>query len=493
MRYNVLNRLKQSLTPELLMDSVLAKQSSSQKYPWSTSDEFFTSDKYANLKLYPNQRLMLKLWNLELDDLTDYEKQTIDKWRSSFHRKDYTIGIPEDIYERVAYLKQNGFDHFSTIVSILGRRASKSFLSGREMSLVDAQLLWNGIPDVTAPAEASQSDVFYTEDDLADNYTADDQLSADASVYSLVMATTGTQAQETTFTDHYNAVIANKWLNQYLLRATPFGIWFQTVKDRLRTMELLKAGVPLERDLCSIVCRPASSTSTSNRGRAVFSYCVSPDSQLLDLKSKPFAIADAKVGQVIQAFDEQTYERTLARILAIHTDIYKLCYELTFSDNTTIQCSPDHKLVTDKGWLKASDFTVGMHIACNTGWKYLSRIQPMGVRPMMDLTTTSHTYICNGLYSHNCLAPDTLVDMQDNTQKRIIDLHIGDKLKAFDEHDVHKPCTSTVLRKWTSRKPAKRITFTDGTYIIATDEHKFVDANGNWVQTKDLKPGDWLQ
>lgn len=497
MRSNVLDKLTSSLTPELLLNDSLHRSSDGQKYPWSTSDEFFTSDKYAGLKLYPNQRLMLKLWNLELDDLTDYEKQTIERWQKGFTNKKYTIGVPLDIYERVKYLKDNGYDHFSTIVSILGRRASKSFLSGREMSLIDAQMLWSGIPDVTSMTEQErlQQDAFYAEDDLAEHYDDDALAQKDSTIYSIVMATTGTQAQETTFTDHYNAVISNKWLQNYLLRATPFEIRFQTIQDRLKTMELLEAGVPLEREFSSMICRPASSTSTSNRGRAVYSYCVAPETPVKAMDSHLVPIGSVSVGDRLVAFQEDApHKLAVATVQATYHDIVKPSVRLAFSDKSSIVCSADHRFVGLYGqWIAAKDMVVGMQIRYEAGYKYLYRIEDIGEQTLCDITTSTHTYIANSLYSHNCLAPETPVTMEDGSHKAIIDLHIGDKLKGVDEHDVAKPKDTVVLDKWVSRKPVKRITFTDGTSIIATGNHKFVDANGNWVAVDDLHVGDWLQ
>lgn len=399
MQSATLKKIEQSITPDLLLNDMLHKQVSNQKYPWSTADEFFTSDKYAGLKLFPNQRLLLKLWNLELDDLTDYEKKTIERWQKNFRSKEYTIGIPEDIYERVAKLKAEGYDHFSNIISILGRRASKSFLSGRQLSLADAQMLWLGLPDVTTQQK------FAKDDFMQEELTSENTLSKkDATAYSLVMATSGQQAQETTFTDHYNAVVSNKWLQSYLLRATPFEIRFQTVKDKLHTMELLQSGVPLEREFSSIVCRPVSTVSTSNRGRACFSYCVAPETLITATSYRQVPIKDIKVGDKVVAFNEfNNNHRTVAVVHAKYNNVIKPAVRISFSDGNSIVCSTEHRFVTvDRTWLQADQFKVGQQIRNMHGYSYIYNIQDLGKQTLCDMTTSTHTYIANGLYSHNC-------------------------------------------------------------------------------------------
>ena len=79
-----------SLTPDMLFDAQFSKYKSE---PWSTPLEFFESDRFCGMHLYPNQRLMLKLWNLQIDDLTDYENQTLDKWCKEFKNDKYKVGV----------------------------------------------------------------------------------------------------------------------------------------------------------------------------------------------------------------------------------------------------------------------------------------------------------------------------------------------------------------------------------------------------------------
>lgn len=263
-------RIIESLTPEMLINDSLK---SKKTFPWDTPLEFFESDKYCNMHLYPRQRLMLKLWNLQ-DDFTDYENQTIDKWCKGFKNDKYKCGIQPDIRERIAYLKANDYTHFTTIVIVAGRRFSKSRMSGAENCLADAEMLWRGIPTVSFNQDlAEEQDQIVGKDFFQKDPFNDQQdnsgIEQDSSVYSVVVATTAQQAQETLFSDYYNAVMSCKWLQQYILRITPFQIVYQTVNDKLKTLQYLSDGIPLEKELASMISRPISSNSNSIRGRSI--------------------------------------------------------------------------------------------------------------------------------------------------------------------------------------------------------------------------------
>lgn len=265
------------MTPSMLVDDILNKKNTT---PWNDDClEFMESDRFCGMKLYPRQRLMFKLWNLQIDDLTDYEKQTIDRWCRNFQNQTYTTGVNTDIYERIRQLKDSGYTHFPTIILLLGRRASKSLLAGHQSALNDAEMLWKGIPKVSSSDYDRISDAqdgivgkdFYQEDPYDDDMDMSG-VSKDTSVYSIFMATSAIQAQETIFSDYYDAVLSCKWLQNYILRVTPFQIVYQTMNDRLMTLKYLSEGIPLESEFASIVARPISSNSNAIRGRSISNF-----------------------------------------------------------------------------------------------------------------------------------------------------------------------------------------------------------------------------
>ena len=82
----------------------------------------------ANQRLYPNQALILKTWTLA-DQYTDRELHTLEDWMSGFNNAEPT-GVTPDLYDRIELLRAHGYPWFTTIIPVLGRRASKTFLTG---------------------------------------------------------------------------------------------------------------------------------------------------------------------------------------------------------------------------------------------------------------------------------------------------------------------------------------------------------------------------
>lgn len=321
------------LTPEMLLDV----EQESKGIPFEPM-EFFESDRYCGMNLYPMQRLLLKIINL-CEDYTDRENQLIDQWTSTYRDRGYRVGIVSDVRERIRILRRNGYKAFNQIILILGRRASKTTLCGAQWALHDAQLLSEGIPRVSDTSK--QDDV----------------------TYGIAMATTAQQAQESIFASYYRTVSNCPWFSKYIKRVTPFEITYQTLEDKLKTVDMIESGMNVEREPVSMVCRPISSNSDSIRGRPVVDFC---------------------------------------------------------------------------------------------------------------------------------LGEDSLVRMSDGSVMRIADLSVGDHVSAFKENDPSVPEDAEVLAVHHLRKPAKRIWFDDGTYIDATDEHRFVNGDGDWVEVRDMRPGDTI-
>ena len=96
-----------------------------------------------------------------------------------------------------------------------------------------------------------------------------------------------------------------------------------------------------------------------------------------------------------------------------------------------------------------------------------------------------------------CFLPNQLVTMQDGSQKKIIDIEEGDKIKTGFGLD------SFVNKKFILEKNEEiSITIPEkGESIYSTKEHKILIVkkdkelkieNAEWVEAKDIKPGDYL-
>ncbi|MGH3705779.1 MAG: Rv2578c family radical SAM protein [Agromyces sp.] len=78
-----------------------------------------------------------------------------------------------------------------------------------------------------------------------------------------------------------------------------------------------------------------------------------------------------------------------------------------------------------------------------------------------------------------CLHPDTLITMADGREQALKNLEIGDDvLGTRVEGRYRRYTTSTVVAKWSTRKPAFRVTLADGTTLVASGDHRFLTARG---------------
>ena len=212
-----------------------------QKYPWKNAIDFFTNPKFVGAKLFPNQILLLKLWNLDLD-LTDEEWKTLKRWEEGFANEDYRNGVSSNVEERIQYCKTMGAEWFPTIIAVMGRRAGKTFLTGLQLSYCLACYLWTD-------AFGLNTDKLGHEPNLT------------------VMATSQSQMQGTIFTDLYRAVMTNPFFRPFLLSATQLQMNFATLPTQLKTEENRKNDIPFSP--VSIGAHGVTSNSDSARGWAI--------------------------------------------------------------------------------------------------------------------------------------------------------------------------------------------------------------------------------
>lgn len=116
--------------------------------------EFVTGPQWMDKpNLYPRQATMLKIITLRDDLFTDYDRRVIEEWTTGFRLREGVVadedtstmryegdwGIPPDIYERIAYLKEHNYRWFRTVLAVIGRRGGKGHLG----ALLTAYVLWN--------------------------------------------------------------------------------------------------------------------------------------------------------------------------------------------------------------------------------------------------------------------------------------------------------------------------------------------------------------
>lgn len=101
-------------------------------------------------QLYPRQATLLKLWFLQDDLLTDYDRKVIGEWESESEQDGSGLirgyGLPAGILDRVAQCRAESRRWFSELVAVVGRRGSKGYLGAIAVAYVIATYLAKGHP-----------------------------------------------------------------------------------------------------------------------------------------------------------------------------------------------------------------------------------------------------------------------------------------------------------------------------------------------------------
>ncbi|MGW4502860.1 intein-containing Rv2578c family radical SAM protein [Micromonospora sp. NPDC004336] len=78
-----------------------------------------------------------------------------------------------------------------------------------------------------------------------------------------------------------------------------------------------------------------------------------------------------------------------------------------------------------------------------------------------------------------CLSGDTPILMADGRTKPISQLEIGDRIYGTERRGAYRRyVVTTVLDKWSTVKPAYRVTLEDGTALVSSGDHRFLTERG---------------
>jgi len=214
--------------------------------PWDSIVDFALHRSFCGKKLYPRQLTLLKLIYLETDSMTDYDLEVINGWAEGFKRHIDVMGVPPDIWDRVAYLQENGYSHFTQVQFIGGRRGSKGIGGG----VIGCERLA----------------YFYSLDDWQAHYGLDPGSDGEMTVVS----TTQNNAAKRQFADIRRTVENCRYLRQHVIsnRYTEFSV--RTPADERRIAALKAAKVPIDHEIATLYVNASASASSSLRGGAVF-------------------------------------------------------------------------------------------------------------------------------------------------------------------------------------------------------------------------------
>lgn len=214
--------------------------------PWDSVVDFATHRSFCGKKLYPRQRTLLKLIYLEIEQMTQYDLDVIEQWRSTFSFSKEPHGIQADVWERVDYLKANGYTHFPHIEAVMGRRASKGTIGG----ILGAERL-----------------AFMLS---LDNPQAHFGVEEAKNLFLHVVATNMIQAKQFQFADIRSTVESCAYFEPYISTSKEYYLSLRTNADKRRIAEFEKRRMPVDHEIASLRCLAMSSTSASGRGSTGF-------------------------------------------------------------------------------------------------------------------------------------------------------------------------------------------------------------------------------
>lgn len=201
---------------------------------------------------YPCQMTLLKIFFLDLEHLTSFDKEVIREWMRETENGG-EVRIPLDLYDRMKWCRRHGYRNFNTIVYCGGRRGGKGFIGGKMAAYMIARMLSYGNPQAHFGIDQAHD------------------------LYLDVLALSYSQAQGMLFSDIKDTILSNDWLNPYIYMATNGIVKLRSVYDKVREARFVeeskKRGMKsrqMRTDFASIVVEPNGSTAPTIRGRASF-------------------------------------------------------------------------------------------------------------------------------------------------------------------------------------------------------------------------------
>lgn len=160
--------------------------------------------------------------------------------------------------------------------------------------------------------------------------------------------------------------------------------------------------------------------------RAVNHFCITPDTPILTADLRHVRADSVKIGDELVGFDEYADRDTRRmRVAGVKNVNYvsKPSVEVHTSDGNVTTCSEDHRWLVmdvdgDHVWVDAGDLTTYHRLIptaiTDTGYvnkhavdtveytPHVVKVVPVGVKKLVAIETSTHTFIANGYLSHNC-------------------------------------------------------------------------------------------
>lgn len=210
-------------------------------------EEFAESSDYCGKTLYPGQLLMLKLFFLE--ELTGEEEDTLDYWISG-GRTGSEVAVCPNIREKIAYLRDRNYDHFSEVVLVAGRRGSKGLVTGISMAKVMFDILSMDDPHRTLGIDV------------------------DKEIQFPCIAASETQAKINQYADFVSTIEGCAAFDKYVQKSLELEFKVATEADLRRMTAEASKGRNLQRDTSKLRGMALAANSNTLRGIAAMASCM---------------------------------------------------------------------------------------------------------------------------------------------------------------------------------------------------------------------------
>ena len=264
--------------------------------------DFAEHPAFLGRRLYPRQKTLLKLINLEVEQFTDYDLEVIEEWSKGFSKHGVSIGISPDIWKRIDYLKENDYNHFKEVINITGRRGGKGHIGG----ILGAYNNWKLL-------QLDDPQWYYGIDRSKD-------------VYLFCAATNIQQAKAYQFADLVNTIIDADCFKPYIAEAKEYFVALRTPADTRRIAAFEARGIRPQRLIASVRNMAITSNSKASRGAACFTVMFDEFAHMLVGTDGP-RTSDEVYNAIVPALDQFGKDGFIYIPTSPFTKIGK-CYEL---------------------------------------------------------------------------------------------------------------------------------------------------------------------
>ncbi len=202
--------------------------------------EFAESEEFCGKRLYPYQRIFLKM--VFLEELEGWEEDLLTRWIQGGRANE--VSLSPEIRQRIDICREREYPHFSEICMVAGRRASKGHITAIAM----AKKLYD-IAQIPSPGDFFDIDI-------------------DKTIHFSCIAASMDQAKVNQFADLYSTITRCKALQDRISNPLEESITIKTDSDEDNIRRMKATGIKVEKDFAKLRVRALAANSDTIRGMA---------------------------------------------------------------------------------------------------------------------------------------------------------------------------------------------------------------------------------